>query len=181
MQNYKEDHYFDQTGLPWVLPSPNMPTLETAIVYSGTVLFEGTNVSEGRGTTKPFELIGAPGTNNRELVQWLNTLQLPGVTFRPLIFTPTFHKFSNEQCHGLQLHITDPNVFHSTMTGAALLLGFRKFYANFEWLTPPYEYENKLMPIDILSGSATLRGLIDDQADFNDIQTWLRADEDNPV
>lgn len=128
MQNWQRDVYFDDTGLPWVIPSPNMPTLETAIVYPGTCVFEGTNISEGRGTTLPFELIGAPYIDADEYAQALNSLNMPGVHFRPAYFTPTFSKHTNKLCAGVQLHVTNRQVFSPVKVGWTMLDVARKLY-----------------------------------------------------
>jgi uncharacterized protein YbbC (DUF1343 family) len=158
MQGWSRHHYFDATGIAWVLPSPNLPTLESAIVYPGTVLFEGTNVSEGRGTTKPFELVGAPWVSPEPFARELNALNLPGVWFRPALFEPTFHKHAKTSCGGCQVHVTDRATFQPVATGVALLDAFRRAApAAFAWREPPYEYEYTLEPIDILFGSAALR------------------------
>ena len=158
MQGWSRTHYFDETGLPWVLPSPNIPTLDSAIVYPGTVLFEGTNVSEGRGTTKPFELVGAPWVNAEPFAAELNALALPGVHFRPALFEPTFHKHAHVQCGGCQIHVTDRTTFQAVLTGVALAEAFHRAGPSaFLWREPPYEYEHTIPPIDILYGSASLR------------------------
>lgn len=129
MKNWKRNMYFDDCGkLPWVLPSPNMPTLDTAIVYTGTCIFEGTNLSEGRGTTKPFELIGAPFIDSIKWADELNKLNLKGVHFRPASFTPSTSKFSGQTCYGVQLHVTNRDEFESVITGAAMLKTIRKMY-----------------------------------------------------
>ncbi|WP_156187634.1 DUF1343 domain-containing protein [Peribacillus loiseleuriae] len=121
MKGWKRDMYYDDTSLPFVLPSPNMPTLDTAIVYSGSALFEGTNISEGRGTTKPFELIGAPFINRTDLAQRLNALKLPGVMFRAASFIPANSKFANQLSHGVQIHITDRKKFQSFESGLHMM------------------------------------------------------------
>jgi uncharacterized protein YbbC (DUF1343 family) len=158
MQGWRRETYFDQTGLPWVLPSPNLPTLDSAIVYPGTVLFEGTNVSEGRGTTRPFELIGAPWVVGEHFAAALNRLELPGVHFRPVVFEPTFHKHANTSCGGCQIHVLDRASFRPVETGVALLEAFRACgQGAFAWRDPPYEYEHGKLPIDILAGSSALR------------------------
>ena len=128
MKNWSRDMYFDECGIPWVLPSPNMPTLDTAIVYTGTCLFEGTNLSEGRGTTRPFELIGAPWIDSIALANSLNALGLNGVYFRPASFTPTTSKFSGKQCYGVQVHVTNRSTFESVKTGYAMLEVIRTMY-----------------------------------------------------
>jgi uncharacterized protein YbbC (DUF1343 family) len=158
MQGWSRDQFFDDTGLPWVFPSPNLPTLESAMVYPGTVLFEGTNVSEGRGTTKPFELVGAPWVHAEAFAAGLNQRQLPGVHFRPAMFEPTFHKHAGILCGGCQIHMTDRRAFRAVETGVALLEAFRAADPSaFAWREPPYEYEYTLAPIDILYGSADMR------------------------
>lgn len=128
MKNWKRSMYFDDTSLPWVIPSPNMPSLDTAIVYPGTCVFEGTNMSEGRGTTLPFELIGAPYIDAEEYAQALNDLELPGVKFRPAYFTPMFSKHQNALCAGVQVHVTDRDVFPAVKVGWAMLDVARDLY-----------------------------------------------------
>jgi uncharacterized protein YbbC (DUF1343 family) len=163
MQGWSRDLYSDATGLPWIMTSPNIPTLDTAIVYPGTVLFEGTNVSEGRGTTRPFELIGAPWvTSPDRFAAALNARALPGVHFRPALFEPTFHKHTRTPCGGCQIHVTDRSVFRPVETGVVLTEAFlRADSAQFAWRDPPYEYEFDKEPIDILYGSAALRERLD--------------------
>jgi uncharacterized protein YbbC (DUF1343 family) len=158
MPHWPRDRYFDDTGLPWVLPSPNIPTLDSAIVYPGTVLFEGTNVSEGRGTTRPFELVGAPWVDPEPFAARLNALGLDGVHFRPAMFEPTFHKHAKTLCGGCQIHIIDRRTFRPVEIGIALIEAFRAANPRaFAWRDPPYEYEHTLAPIDILYGSSALR------------------------
>jgi uncharacterized protein YbbC (DUF1343 family) len=159
MQGWSREQCFDETGLPFVLPSPNIPTVEAEIVYPGAVLFEGMNVSEGRGTTKPFELIGAPWVRDPEaFARRLNALSLPGVVFRPHAFEPTSHKHAKVLCGGCQIHVTDRAAFRAVETGVALTIAFRDADpASFAWREPPYEYEYTLPPIDILYGSDKLR------------------------
>ena len=158
MQGWSRAQYFDTTGLPWVLPSPNIPTLESAVVYPGTVLLEGTNVSEGRGTTKPFEIVGAPWIDPEAFVADLNGRELPGVRFRPALFEPTFHKHAAVPCGGCQIHVTDRQVFRAVETGVAVIDAARRAGPDrFAWRDPPYEYEYTIPPIDILYGSAALR------------------------
>jgi len=128
MENWKRKMWFDETGLPWVIPSPNMPSLDTATVYPGQVLFEGTNVSEGRGTTRPFELCGAPWIDGYELAKEMNKLALPGVRFREAWFTPTFSKYRGELCGGVQIHVLDRNVYQSVKTSLILIQTIKKMY-----------------------------------------------------
>ena len=162
MKGWKRQMWFDDTALPWVMPSPNMPTLETATVYPGLCLLEGTNVSEGRGTTRPFEIIGAPFVDPDRLAASLTALKLPGVFFRPLSFLPTFQKYAGSLCGGVQLHVTNRGRFKAFLTGAAIIKTIRDLYpAAFRWKQPPYEYEERLLPIDILAGSSRLRERIE--------------------
>jgi uncharacterized protein YbbC (DUF1343 family) len=158
MHGWTRAWYHDDARAPWVMPSPNIPTLDSAIVYPGTVLFEGTNVSEGRGTTRPFEILGAPGIVPERFAADLNALALGGVVFRPLVFEPTFHKHAKQNCGGCQLHVTDREKFTPVLTGVALLAGFRAALRDaFQWREPPYEYERVKPPFDILAGSSELR------------------------
>jgi uncharacterized protein YbbC (DUF1343 family) len=130
MENWTRDEWFDETSLPWVQPSPNLPTPESATVYPGQVLIEGTNLSEGRGTTKPFEFFGAPWIDGFVLAKKLNDLKLPGVKFREVWFTPTFSKFSGQQCGGCQLHVTDRAAYHSIATTLTILSIVKQTYGN---------------------------------------------------
>ena len=158
MEGWTRDTWYDATNLPWVLPSPNIPTLDSAIVYPGTVLFEGTNISEGRGTNRPFELVGAPWVEPESFCAALNARQLPGVHFRPALFQPTFHKHAGIPCGGCQIHVVDRDTFRPVAVGVALIEAFRAAGPKgFAWRDPPYEYEHDKMPIDILYGSADLR------------------------
>jgi uncharacterized protein YbbC (DUF1343 family) len=153
MKNWKREMWFDQTGLPWVMPSPNMAALDTATVYPGMCLLEGTNISEGRGTTRPFEIFGAPFIDAEQLCNELNKLRLQGVFFRQNYFQPTFHKFAGELCAGAQLHVTDRKTFEPFRVGVAIIKHIRKTYPEqFQWKQPPYEYEWKRLPIEILIG-----------------------------
>ena len=144
MEGWSRADYFDDTDVPWIMPSPNMPTLETAIVYPGTVLFEGTMVSEGRGTTRPFELIGAPFVDEIALTATMNGLGLGGVLFREVVFEPTFQKHAKTPCGGCQIHLTSREDFEPVKVGVALM---REIYAQapdkFAWREPPYEYEHE--------------------------------------
>jgi uncharacterized protein YbbC (DUF1343 family) len=177
MEGWSREMYFDATGLPWVIPSPNMPTLDTAIVYPGAVLFEGTQLSEGRGTTRPFEFLGAPWIDAERAAGALNALGLAGVRFRPVIFEPTFHKFVRESCGGCQIHVTDRRRFASVLAGVAVMAQFHRANpARFAWREPPYEYEHDKIPIDILAGSPALRHQIESGADAREIAaSWSPA------
>lgn len=158
MQGWKRNMWFNETALPWVLPSPNMPTPDTAIVYPGMCLLEGTNLSEGRGTTRPFEIFGAPFIEPDRLVKKLKEFKLAGVIFRPMYFLPTFQKHEDKLCGGAQIHVTDRNKFKPFKTGVTILKAVHDIYPKqFKWKQPPYEYETKKMPIDMLAGTDRLR------------------------
>jgi uncharacterized protein YbbC (DUF1343 family) len=174
MDGWTRDMYFDATGLPWVMPSPNMPTLDTAIVYPGAVLFEGTNVSEGRGTTRPFEITGAPWPIAERFAEQMNALGLGGVFFRPAVFEPTFQKHAKTACAGCQMHVLDRRAFTPVEAGVALIKAFRDAGPDqFAWRQPPYEYEHTKMPIDILAGSSELREQIEAGVSAKDIaRSW---------
>ena len=151
---WRRDMQFERTGLPWVLPSPNMPTVETAVVYPGQCLLEGTNLSEGRGTTRPFELCGAPWIDPRELIRRLERDNLPGVRFRPAWYRPTFQKFAGQDCGGVQLHATDREAFRPVRTSLAVLAALRDLSGTrFAWRTEVYEFVSDPCAIDLLFGS----------------------------
>ncbi len=177
MDGWTRDMYHDDAEAPWVLPSPNMPTLDSAIAYPGTVLFEGTNVSEGRGTTRPFELIGAPWVQAEPFAAALNARGLPGVVFRPVVFEPTFHKHEKESCGGCQIHVTDRVAFAPVLTGVLLTEAFRAAGQDvFRWREPPYEYEHEKLPFDILAGTADTRMQIEAGTSSEEIaRSWVPA------
>lgn len=153
VEGWSRGDYLDETGLPWVMPSPNMPTIDTAVVYPGMCLLEGTNLSEGRGTTRPFELFGAPWIDGRRLATELNGLGLPGVRFREAAFEPGFQKHAGETCRGCQLHVLVRSEFAPVRTALAILRLAREMYPHdFCWKEPPYEYEYEKLPIEILCG-----------------------------
>ena len=155
MAGWERRMYFDDTGLPWVMPSPNMPTLDTAIVYPGMCLLEGTNLSEGRGTTRPFELFGAPWVDSGKLVERLRGAGLGGVHFREAEFEPTFQKHAGERCRGAQIHVTDRSAFEPVRAGFEVIRAARELWpGEFAWKPPPYEYETEKLPIEILLGGA---------------------------
>ncbi len=162
MLNYKRGMSWAETGLPWVPPSPNMPTERTSIVYPGAVLIEALNLSEARGTTTPFELFGAPFVRARELKAWLDRRGLPGCGFRIHDYIPTFHKFSGRYCEGLFVHVTDIRRFRPVRTFAVIFKGIIETSdaEALKFLPPPYEYEDKLMPFDILAGDSGLRAAL---------------------
>jgi uncharacterized protein YbbC (DUF1343 family) len=171
---WRRGDYYDATGLPWVLPSPNLPTLEAAVVYPGQVLLEGTNLSEGRGTTRPFELCGAPFLEPGRLMELLKKSELPGVILRTACFEPTFHKWAGQVCRGFQLHVTDRRTFKPYSTTLTLLAAIRQLYPDqFAWRQPPYEYETERLPFDLLTGDNAIRkGLENGQSVAELEESW---------
>ena len=162
LDGWRRSMYWDGTGLPWVMPSPNIPTLDSAIVFPGTVHVEGTIASEGRGTTKPFELIGAPWVKAERFAAGLNARNLPGVHFRAVVFEPTFQKNAGVACGGCQIHVLDRDAFRPVLTGLAVIDAMRaEDPAAFAWKPPPYEYEHDRDPIELIAGSPAFRAAID--------------------
>jgi uncharacterized protein YbbC (DUF1343 family) len=154
-----------------------MPTPDTALVYPGMCLLEGTNISEGRGTTRPFEIFGAPFVHAETIVKVLKGYKLPGVAFRPLSFQPTFQKHANKVCGGAQIHVTDRERFKPFKTGVAVLKAIHNTYPrDFAWKQPPYEYEETKLPIDILAGSDRLRKDIESWAELDAMETWWQEE-----
>jgi len=166
-EGWHRDQYHDDCDLPWVMPSPNMPTLETAIVYPGMCLLEGTNLSEGRGTTRPFELFGAPFLEGRALAEELGRYGLPGVLLRPCVIEPAFHKFAGQRCGALQLHVVDRRAFDAYRTGMAVLVAVKRLWPEaLRWRTEPYEFRADVPAIDLLTGRSAVRMAIDAGADL---------------
>lgn len=158
VQGWQREMHFPETGLPWVFPSPNMPTYAAALVYPGQVLWEGTNISEGRGTTLPFEVFGAPFVEPEAILDRLRQTSLPGCVLRPLCFEPTANKWSGELCRGFQLHVTDPRTFLPYRTSLAVLGAIMTLYpGEFRLKEPPYEYEFVKTPLDLILGDPTIR------------------------
>jgi uncharacterized protein YbbC (DUF1343 family) len=180
MRGWQRDMRFDHTGLPWVMPSPNMPTTETALVYPGMCLVEGTELSEGRGTTRPFELAGAPYLDGHRLADDLTAMALPGVMFRPTVFTPMFHKHHGKPCGGVQLHVTNPETFRPYRTGVAFLKAcYDQSPASFRWRDKAYEFVDKSPAIDLLAGGDALRKAIEAGASLSDLAArWPRDEGD---
>jgi uncharacterized protein YbbC (DUF1343 family) len=174
MKGWRRGRRFDELGLHWVYPSPNMPTWETALLYPGMVLLEGTNISEGRGTTLPFQLFGSPFLNRRGFMEELKKCDLEGVTFRPVTYEPAFDKYRLQPCLGFQIHITDKERFKPYRMGLALLQALGLTHPDlFKWLDPPYEYELEKLPIDILIGSDTVRRRVEQGQDISKIElSW---------
>ncbi len=167
--------WFDQTGLPWIMPSPNLPTLDTATVYPGTCLIEGTTLSEGRGTTRPFELIGAPFVDANRLAVALNEQRLPGVHFRPVAFRPVAHKHADAVCGGVQVHVTDRLGFRPVLTGVALLLTLARLWPDdFSWRPAG---AGGVAPVDRLAGGTWLREAAAARADAREVAATWHDDE----
>lgn len=177
MLGWQRSMYYENTGLPWVMPSPNMPTRDTALVYPGMCLVEGTELSEGRGTTRPFELSGAPFIEPYVLCTRLGDYRLPGVSFRPVVFRPTFHKHAHEPCGGVQIHVTDVRAYLAYHTGVAILHAIRSLWPElFAWRTRAYEFVDDIPAIDLLTGSSAVRLALDAGAEFRDITAaWQPA------
>jgi uncharacterized protein YbbC (DUF1343 family) len=158
MTGWRRNMLYDDTARCWVAPSPNMPRATTAMLYPGQVLLEGTNLAEGRGTTLPFEVVGAPFIDPNRLCEELKANDLPGLAIRPIRFVPTFDKWTGERCGGVALHIIEPRAVRSVTMTLQLLAAIQRLWpSDFAWLPPPYEYEKVKMPIDILFGSSRLR------------------------
>jgi uncharacterized protein YbbC (DUF1343 family) len=175
MRGWSRSATYESTGLPWILPSPNMPTVDTATVYAGTGMLEGTNASEGRGTTRPFELIGAPYADYR-LADELNALRLPGVTFREAYFTPTFAKHQGVECAGVQVQVTDRRAFDALRTGVAVLVALHRLYPDqFQWRFDSFDPARPYW-IDKLTGSTRLRTQIDAGAGVDEVVAGWRAE-----
>jgi uncharacterized protein YbbC (DUF1343 family) len=174
MRGWRRRMLWEDTGVPWVAPSPNMPTPDTARVYPGGCLFEGTNLSEGRGTTRPFEWVGAPYLDAHDYAQALEAARMPGVRFRPARFTPTFHKWAGKLCGGVQIHVTDRDRFKPFATGLAIIATARRLAPRrFAWRRPPYEFERRLLPIDILLGTDRIRRALERGRPMREIeQGW---------
>lgn len=177
MDGWSREQWMDETDAPWILPSPNMPTLQTAMIFPGTVHTEGTQVSEGRGTTRPFEMIGAPYIDSKEYAKHLNMIGLPGVHFRPCNFQPTFQKHAGKSCGGVQVHITQRQVFEPVISGVAIVKAAHDLYIDhFRWKEPPYEYVYDKNPFDVIAGTKKLREAIERQDSLESIQASWREE-----
>ncbi len=178
MRGWQRDMLFEHTGLPWVMPSPNMPTTETAMVYPGMCLVEGTELSEARGTTRPFELSGAPAIDGHVLAARMTAMGVPGAKLRPVVYTPTFHKHGNQPCGGIQIHVTNADTFRPYRTGVAFLKAcFEQKAVPAFWRTHAYEFVDKIPAIDLLAGSAALREGIEAGASLDDLAARWPRDE----
>jgi uncharacterized protein YbbC (DUF1343 family) len=177
-RGWRRGELFRETGLPWVFPSPNMPTPETALVYPGTCLLEGTNLSEGRGTTRPFELLGAPWLDGARLARDLARERLPGVAFRPASFVPTWDKHAGVRCHGVELFVTDPARFRPFRAGLAAVVHARaQDPRRFAWRTEPYEFVSDVLAFDLLCGSSREREAVEAGAGVADLAGGFAAEE----
>src|SRR6266581_1728735 len=177
MEGWRRRMLFPDTGLPWVLPSPNMPTFDTAVVYPGQVLLEGTNVSEGRGTTRPFEIFGAPWLDLGAVRRRFEKRRLPGLILRDHAFEPTFHKWARQACQGFQIQVTDVQTFRPYATTLALLQDIIATHRDrFEWKQPPYEYVTDRPPIDVLTGDPALREALESGSDLREIERRWRKE-----
>jgi uncharacterized protein YbbC (DUF1343 family) len=177
-EGWRRGMAFAATGLPWVMPSPNMPTPETALVYPGACLLEGTNLSEGRGTTRPFHLLGAPWLDADRLAADLEAERLPGVRFRPARFSPTWDKHAGVPCGGVEIHVRDPRTFRPFRTGLACVAHARRQDpARFRWRTEPYEFVSDVPAFDLLCGSDRERRAIEAGAGLRDLSAALAGEE----
>jgi len=174
MDGWSRELWYDDTDGPWVLPSPNMPTVDTTIVFPGSVHLEGTQMSEGRGTTRPFELVGAPYINADKYASALNSLSLPGVHFRSCVFLPTFQKHGGKACGGVQIHVTNRQEFQPALTGIAVVKSAFDMYGDqFRWKDPPYEYEYEKNPFDVIAGTSKVRQAIEGRDSLASIkESW---------
>jgi uncharacterized protein YbbC (DUF1343 family) len=184
MKEWRRELSFDQTGLPWVLPSPNLPTIDGAFTFVGTVLFEGTNISEGRGTTRSLEIVGHPKIPPFELSEKLNRKigeeGLTGVILRPLVFLPTFQKHQGVPCGGFQIHVTNKSEFRSWKLGQFLCQQFfQELSSDFEWKLPPYEYEFEKLPIDLINGSSRIREWVEKGGSMAELESIEREGLDD--
>ncbi len=171
IQGWQRSMNFRDTGYPWVAPSPNMPTPETAMVYPGQVIWEGTDVSEGRGTTQPFEFVGAPYWLHDEIMKKLETTELPGCFLRPIIFEPTSGKYGGKPCVGFQIHVTDSTSYMPYRTSLALLQAVMVLYPEeFSYKQPPYEYEFERLPMDLILGDVEVRAQLESDMNIMDIE-----------
>ena len=176
MNGYDRRMYYDQTGCIWAMPSPNMPTLDTAIVYPGMCLIEGTNLSEGRGTTRPFEIFGAPWLDAPATKNALDLLNLPGVIFRPMDFKPMFQKHAGCVCHGFHMHVTDRQSFKPVLTGIGILCTIYAIHPQFAWRTQTYEFVRDRLAIDLLFGNDRVRKAIENQENPYHIHQAMEAE-----
>jgi uncharacterized protein YbbC (DUF1343 family) len=177
MKGWQRDMYFADTGLPWIPPSPNLPTPDSAMVYPGQVLWEGTNVSEGRGTTQPFELFGAPFIDPVRILQHIGPSAIPGATLRPVGFEPTSNKWQGTFCRGFHIHVTDRDLYKPYRASLILLNAILSLHGKeFSWKKPPYEYEFDRLPIDLILGDGHLRQRLEALEKIDQIEASWREE-----
>ena len=182
MKGWRRNMYFRDTGLPWIPPSPNLPTPVSAMVYPGQVLWEGTNVSEGRGTTQPFELFGAPFIDTQKILSSLGSDGLSGVALRQTVFEPTSNKWRGNQCNGFQIHIIEPDKYQPYITTLRLLQAVIFHHRDrFKWKLPPYEYEFERIPIDLITGDKEIRRRIENFDNIDEMAASWKDDLDEFV
>ena len=177
MNNWNREDYYDETDAPWVMPSPNIPTVDTTVVFPASVYFEGTEISEGRGTTRPFEIVGAPYVDADEYSDALSKLRLPGVVFRPINFLPTFQKHANQSCGGVFIHILDRHIFEPVITGLAMVkTAYDLYNSDFRWKTASYEYVFDRNPFDVIAGTSRIREMFEQGIELKDIKLSWQTD-----
>lgn len=180
VKGWQRQMFFPDTGLPWVPPSPNLPTSSSALVYPGQVLLEGTNISEGRGTTTPFEMFGAPFIDQERVLSFMGGRRFPGGILRPVVFEPMFGKWQHHRCRGFHLHITDPQSYNSYQTSLKLLQAIIRHHPReFQWRSPPYEYEWDRLPIDLIAGSDSLREQLENMVPVEEMAKKWQAPVEN--
>lgn len=179
MSGWKRAMLFPATGFPWVFPSPNMPSFTAALVYPGQVIWEGTNISEARGTTLPFELFGAPFMEHGAVLDCLRATDLPGCCLRPLRFEPTSGKWMGQACNGFQIHVIDAEAFRPYRTSLALLQAIRSLYPEqFAYKQPPYEYEFERLPMDLIIGDRAIREALENGVPIMELERGWQAELD---
>ncbi|MDQ2920719.1 MAG: DUF1343 domain-containing protein, partial [Acidobacteriota bacterium] len=179
MDGWERSNWHDQTDAPWVMPSPNIPTIDSATVFPGTVHFEGTQLSEGRGTTRPFELVGAPYVDPEEYARQLNERELPGVYFRSCIFRPTFQKHAGVSCGGVQVHVLDREKFEPVITGITMVkVAYDLYPEKFRWKEPPYEYVYDRNPFDVIAGTSKIREAVEVGSSIEALEESWKEDLD---
>lgn len=182
MQGWHRWMYFDDTGLPWIPPSPNLPTPTAAMVYPGQVLWEGTNVSEGRGTTQPFEVFGAPYFDTEQLLDTVGGRRQRGMILRPMAFEPTANKWKGRLCRGFQIHIRERRLYRPYAASLKLLEAvYRRHRSDLAWKTPPYEYEYEKIPFDLITGDPEIREAIESDEDLDQVMGRWQTDLDRYV
>ena len=177
VEGWKRGMLWGETGLRWIMPSPNMPVVQTAMVYPGQVLWEGTNLSEGRGTCRPFEIFGAPFVDPAAVKSALDTEAAAGCRLQDFAFRPTFGKWQGELCRGFMIHVLDPRVYRPYAASTALLKSVMEVHqGEFEWRSPPYEYEMEKMPIDLIAGDSSFRENLESGASLGCLRSGWEAD-----